>query len=486
VVNYRDFYAAAPPAATPGQPAPSPFRFNWSTPILISPHNPRAIYMGGNHLFRSLNRGDQWQIISPDLTTNDKAKLGPRQGGAMKPTGGMTVDDTGAETHCTIITISESPLRPGIIWVGTDDGNVQLTRDGGATWTNVRDSVPNAPKGTWVSRVEASRFAEGTAYLTLDGHRNDDFKPYAFVTKDFGKTWTSIAGGLPDGQPVYVIREDPKNQNLLFVGTEFGAFFSIDAGKQWSSLKLNMPTVAFHDLLIHPRDNDLIAATHGRGIWILDDISALQQTTTQVLSGDAQLFTATRSGTRWLRIARGGYGRGDLYFQGENPPTGSLLHYYLKAVPQGAATLEISDGDQLRTTYLLDEAKPGISRIAWDFRWDPSPTVVETTVKNTRTQIEQALKRTDLTPAQKTTLENALARLAKYATNYRKVMETTRDIGDLIRPAGGPGGGGGGMGRFTAPGLLAEPGSYFVKLTVSGKTTTGKVVVRMDPVQGGQ
>ena len=222
-------------------------------------------------------------------------------------------------THCTIITISESPLRPGIIWVGTDDGNVQVTRDGGATWANVRANVPGVPKGTWVSRVEASRTAEGTAYLTFDGHRSDDFKPYVFVTKDFGKTWASLANGIPDGQPVYVIREDPKNANLLFLGTEFGVFFSVDAGKQWNSLKLNMPTVSFHDLLIHPRDNDLIAATHGRGIWILDDISALQQATPTVLAEDAQLFTTTRPATRWLRIQRGGYGRGDLYLPGREP-----------------------------------------------------------------------------------------------------------------------------------------------------------------------
>ena len=179
------------------------------------------------------------------------------------------------------------------------------------------------------------------------------------MTTDYGKTWTSIAGGIPDGQPVYVIREDPKNRNLLFLGTEFGVFFSVDAGKQWSSLKLNMPTVAFHDLLIHPRDNDLIAATHGRGIWILDDISALQQATPQVLASDAQLFDASRPATRWLRIQRGGYGRGDLYFKGENPPAGGLVHYFLKAAPQGPATVEITDGDQRKTDVPAGRGEAG-------------------------------------------------------------------------------------------------------------------------------
>jgi photosystem II stability/assembly factor-like uncharacterized protein len=492
IVNYRDFYPTPPPAPAAGGPAGgvrSAFRFNWSTPIYLSPHNPRTLYVGGNHLFRSYDRGDHWQIVSPDLTTNDKAKFGPRNGGTMQPTGGMTVDDTGAETHCTIITISESPLRPGLLWVGTDDGNVQLTRDGGATWTNVRANVQGVPNGTWVSRVEASHFAEGTAFVTFDGHRGDDFKPYVFATTDYGKTWTSLAAGIPDGQPVYVIREDLRNRNLLFLGTEFGVFFSIDAGKQWTSLKLNMPTVAFHDLLIHPRDNDLIAATHGRGIWILDDISPLQQATPQVLSADAQLFENPRPATRWLRVQRGGYGRGDLYFKGENPPAGGLVHYYLKAAPQGPATIEVTDGDQRKTIFLLDEAKAGINRIAWDLRFDPSPSVVQTTVSNTKSQIEQALKRTDLKPDQKATLEQALARLATYGANYRKVMDIIRDVADLIRPAGGGGfggGGGGGTGRFGVGGAQAEPGTYFVKLTVNGKTTTTKIVVRPDPIQAGQ
>jgi len=481
VVNYKEFYPEPPPPPTPGQGARSVFRFNWSSPILLSPHNPRTVYIGGNHLFRSVDRGDHWQIISPDLTTNDKEKY-------AKPTGGMTLDQTGAETHCTIITVSESPVRPGLIWVGTDDGNVQITRDGGTTWANVRSNVPDVPKGTWVSRVEASHFAEGSAYLTFDGHRSDNFKPYVFTTTDYGKTWTNITGNIPDGHCVYVIREDLKNRNLLFLGTEFGVFYSLDGGKLWSSLKLNMPTVAFHDLLIHPRDNDLLAATHGRGIWILDDISALQQATPQVLASDAQLFESTRSATRWLRVARGGYGRGDLYFKGENPPSGGLVHYYLKAQAQGG-TLEITDGDRLKTTYLLDDAQAGISRIAWDLRWDPSAQVVQTAANSAKSQIEQALKRTDLKPEQKATLERNLALLAKYGTNYRKVMDITREVADLIRPAGAgfggggfAGGGGGGRGAMGG-GAQAGPGTYFVRLTVNGKTTMGRISVRLDPIQ---
>ena len=259
----------------------------------------------------------------------------------------------------------------------------------------------------------------------------------------------------------------------------------MDAGKQWNSLKLNMPTVAFHDLLIHPRDNDLIAATHGRGIWILDDISALQQATPTVLSSDAQLFS-TRPATRWLRIQRGGYGRGDLYFQGENPPTGGLVHVYRKT---GApATVEITDGDQLKTTFIVDDPNAGIDRIIWDMRWDPSATAVQTTASGAKTQIETALKRTDLKPEQKAALEKGLAAVNKYATNYRKLMEITRELAELIRPAGAGmgqrgGGGGGGMRGGFGGGGQAEPGTYFVKLTVNGKTTTSRIVVRQDPVQ---
>ncbi|GAG05671.1 unnamed protein product, partial [marine sediment metagenome] len=261
----------------------NPFRFNWSTPIVLSPHNPRTIYLGGNHLFMSVDRGDHWKIISPDLSKNDPVKT-------RRETGGLTSDTTGAENYGTIITISESPLTPGLIWIGTDDGNVQITRDSGANWENIRLNVPGVPEDLWVSRVEASRFKKGTAYLTFDGHRSDKFKPWVFKTTDYGKTWTSISNNIPDGHSVYVIKEDLKNPDLLFVGTEFAVFYSINGGRTWTKLNNNMPTVAVHDLVIHPRDNDLIAGTHGRGIWILDDITPLQQATKKVLEADAHLF----------------------------------------------------------------------------------------------------------------------------------------------------------------------------------------------------
>ena len=204
----------------------NPFRFNWSCPIIISPHDPSTVFFGGNFLFKTKDRGDSWEIISPDLSTQDPVKID-------RKTGGLTADVTGAENHCSIITVSESPLKPGIIWVGTDDGNVQLTKDGGKNWANVRTNFKGVPDGIWVSRVEASNYDEGTCYVTFDGHRSDNFTPWVFKTADFGQTWTSISSNLPEGQVAYVIREDHKNKNLLFLGTEFGAFVSTNGGKKW-------------------------------------------------------------------------------------------------------------------------------------------------------------------------------------------------------------------------------------------------------------
>jgi hypothetical protein len=342
------------------------------------------------------------------------------------------------------------------------------------------------PNGTWVSRVEASHFDPGICYVTFDGHRSNDFHPYVFKTADYGKTWTNITNNIPEGQPVYVIREDLKNKNLLFLGTEFSAYFSRDGGATWGRLSLNMPTVAVHDLLIQSRDNDLIAATHGRGIWILDDITALRGATDKVLGQEACVFEPNKPGTRWLSIGRGGYGRGDLFFKGENPPFGALIHVYMMAKPEKPATLEISDPlGSLQTTYILDDADAGINRVAWDLRFDPPAQSVQGMVTNLKKQIDAALERTDLTEEQKTTLKKAQADLEKYGANFRKFQEIQRSVFPIIRGGGfgmfGGGFGFGGRGAFGG-GQMAEPGTYLVKLTVNGKSYTGKVSVRLDPM----
>ncbi|MGB2844370.1 MAG: hypothetical protein WBC02_05915 [Candidatus Aminicenantaceae bacterium] len=449
----------------------SPFRFNWSSPILLSPHNPHTVYFGGDHLFKSVDRGDHWQIISPDLTTNDPEKH-------SKPTGGITLDQTGAETHCTITTISESPITPGIIWVGTDDSNVQLTRDGGSTWTNVRENVPDVPEGIWVSRVEASHFADGTCYLTFDGHRSDLFKPYVFKTTDYGKTWINISGNLPDGGPVYVIREDLKNKNLLFVGTEFAVFFSRDGGKNWNNLSLNMPTVAFHDLLIHPRDNDLIAGTHGRGIWILDDISPLQQATDEVMSSEMFLFENDRPGTQWLSLRRGGYGRGNLFFQGENPPDGATINFYLKDKPSGPVSIEITDvTGELKTTFSLKNPEAGVNRLMWDMQFDPTPEQLKQRLTQMQQMMDRILQRPEVEEEQKEAVKKALEQLKQEGLTYREAMAIQRKAFESIGFGGFMRRYGRGMGA-----AIAEPGTYAVKITVNGKTYTGKVFVRKDPM----
>jgi len=414
-------------------------------------------------------------IISPDLTTNDPEKH-------SKPTGGITLDQTGAETHCTITSISESSITPGVIWLGTDDGNVQLTQDGGITWTNTRSNIPDVPEGIWVSRVEASRFNKETCYVTFDGHRSDLFKPFVFKTKDFGKTWINISGNLPDGGPVYVIREDLKNKDLLFVGTEFDVFFSLDGGKTWTDLSLNMPTVAFHDLYIHPRDNDLIAGTHGRGIWILDNISPLQQATDKVVASDAFVFKNPKPGTQWLRLQRGGYGRGNLYFQGENPASGAIIDYHLKEKPSEPAKLEITDATgKLKTTYSLKDAEAGVNRLMWDMQFDPDSTQLKQRLTLMRQMINRMLQRAELSEEQLKDVKKALADLGKKGLSYREVLAIQRRAFESM--------GSSAFGRFRGrfgreTGVtIAAPGTYAVKLTVNGKTYISQVSVRQDPMR---
>ena len=362
----RTLWSDVPVRTVNGFLLPPNFRFNWDVPVVLSPLNPRTVYFGSNHVFKSVDRGDTWTVISPDLTTDDPVKRD-----AWATSGGLTLDISSAECYCTIISIAPSPISELTIWAGTDDGNVQVTQNGGAKWTNVRPNVQGVPPNTWVSRVEASHFSEGRAYATLDGHRSGDFEPYVYRTEDFGKTWKSIRSNLPDGHPVYVIREDFKNPNLLFLGTEFAIFVSLDGGGRWDRFMNNMPTVPVYDLAIHPRDADLIAATHGRSLWIADNITALQQFTPEVAAKDIHLFES-RPAVQWLEISRGG-SRGSFYFQGENPAPGTAIHFYLKNAPAEEVGLTISklDGSLKRTAKV--KAAAGINRFQWDMRFDAPP-----------------------------------------------------------------------------------------------------------------
>ena len=312
---------------------PPQFRFNWSSPFIISSHNSKKVLFGSNHLFQSFDRGDNWKIISPDLTTNDKKLRNTSNGG------GLTNSNTGGENHFTIITISDTPIDTTLIWVGTDDGNVQVTRNNGDSWENVKNNIDGIPEKIWVSRVEASKHSKGRAYVSFDNHRFDDNKPYVFITEDYGKTWSNISSNLPQDYSVYVIKEDYVDENLLFVGTEKSVYFSNDRGTTWEKLGSNLPTVAIHDLVIHPRDGDLVAGTHGRSIWILDDISPLR-----FLNEKEDNLLPTRISTKWVKINTG---RKQPFFEfrGENPPYGTLINYFSTSNTEGELIISKNNVD---------------------------------------------------------------------------------------------------------------------------------------------
>ncbi len=450
-----------------------PYRFNWNSPIHISPHDPKAVYLGGNVLFRTSDGGDSWVEISPDLTTNDEEK--------QRPSGGpITPDNTTAEYHTTIYTIAESPVRAGVIWVGTDDGNVQVTRDDGAVWTNVVGNIPVPPE-SWVSRIEASRRDAGTAYVAFDRHRLDDFAPYLFMTTDFGDSWTDIGSSLPDPGYLHVVREDPRNPDLLYVGTELGIFASWGPGhddsemRAWTSLRLGLPPVAVRDVLIHPRNNDLIIGTHGRSILILDDITPLQQLLA-VLHGSSgaaasaeggtaggtdaavvHLFdvpTATRFQpyTRELRVDLG-----DKVFVGANPPYGAVISYF---VPPG---LDLSEpgldaegsGSVANVPESDDEASPEERASG-----EPADADDEPAIKIEIQAADGEVVRTLEAPAE--------AGLNRVAWNLRHQSEEEQATTATF-PGSGP----------TAP--LVIPATYRVVLKAAGTESATELVVRMDP-----
>jgi photosystem II stability/assembly factor-like uncharacterized protein len=346
---------------------PEKLRFNWNTPIAVSPNDKGVVYIGAQYLFRTHDHGQSWDRISPDLTTNDPQKQ------KQEESGGITVDNSAAETHTTIYAISESPLKAGLIWVGTDDGNLQITRDGGKAWTNVVKQVPGLPVSSWVSSVEAGRFAEGTAYATFDRHTFGDFKPHVFRTTDYGRTWTSIVGADAGVRGyAHVIKEDLKSPSILYLGTEFGLYVSVDGGGHWAAFKgREFPAVAVRDIAIQPRDNDLVLATHGRGIWIIDDVTPLRSLTPEMMG---KPLTILPSRPIQQRIeANGGWTGGDAAFVGENPTHGAVITYYQPTRALiGKLRIEIlgSDGKVLDT--LSASKRPGINRVAWSMR-APAP-----------------------------------------------------------------------------------------------------------------
>jgi photosystem II stability/assembly factor-like uncharacterized protein len=444
------------------------YRFQWNSPVLISAHDPKTLYYGGNHLFKSTDRGDSWERLGPDLTTGIERDKQPILG--KVPDKDTLSRHDGVQQFPCITTLSESPLRAGLIWVGTDDGNVQVTRDGGKTWSNVVNKMPGVRKGAYVSRVVASPHDEGIAYVAFDNHRSDDYSVYLYMTSNYGDTWTRIGNGIPEeAGTVHVVREDPKNRNLLFAGTEFGLFLSFDRGSNWQRMKSGLPTVPVDDIQIHPREHDLILATHGRSLMIMDDITPLEEMSDNVLAADLHLFDM-RSGITWhLANNKGNVGARD--FIAPNPPYGVIVDYFLKAKLEGRNPVKITVADKAgaKIREINGTAETGINRVAWDLRLD-------------------APARPDGQGGRGGAGEAG----GEAAGEPGGAGPAARGPGGPGGPggaagpgagggAGGGGGGGGGFGFGGGRGPLVDPGDYTITVAAGGKSESKTVAVEEDP-----
>ena len=407
-------------------------RWNWNTPMLLSPHNPSTIYVAGNRFFISRDRGDTW-AMSEDLSKNvdrDQVVLMgvqnamPRCRQLDRGENCSPSRNDGVSNWSTAVTIAESPVVPGVLWVGTDDGNIQVSRDGGTTWSEVSRNLPGGTTQYYVSRVEASWFDAGTAYASLDGTLSDDMAPYVYLTRDYGASWENITSNLPEFGNVNTVRQDPRNADVLYVGTELGFFVSRAEGQEWHPFMNGLPVVRIDDVLVHPRDNDLVLATHGRSLYVMDDITALQQTTADVLTSGINLFEP-REAVQWkVDRRRIRSVTGDKNWRGDSAPPGTAISYWLADGEQDVSIVisEAVTGESFRT--LEGTGEPGMNRVQWNLRGDPQ---------------EQE---------------------------------------------GGRGGGGGGRGRGGGQGPQAEPGVYRVTLTAGGEQRTTTVRVLEDTWMG--
>ncbi|MCZ6918548.1 MAG: sialidase [Gemmatimonadetes bacterium] len=405
------------------------YRFQWTFPIAISPHDHNRVYVGSQHVHQTTDGGQSWTVISPDLTTNDKSK--------QQKTGGLTMDDAGPTYAAVLFAIAESPLEDGVIWAGSNDGLVQVTRNGGADWTNVTANIPDLPPWGTVSNIEPSRFDAGTAYITVDFHQVNNADPFVYKTEDYGRTWKSISSDIPRSVFSYahVVREDPVRPGLLYLGTENSLFVSFNDGGNWRPLQSNLPHAPVHWLTIQEHFNDLVVATYGRGFWIMDDITPLQQLSDEVLASDVHLFQP-RPAYRFRNKESAVSQPGDPG-AGENPRYGASLHYYLAAPVSGGATVEIADagGDVVRR--LEGSNLAGINRLYWDLRYEPSE------VPRMRTRV---------------------------------IEHPDVEIGDDGWRSGGE------TGRV-AP--LAPPGTYTVRLSAGGRQLSEELIVLKDPHSSG-
>lgn len=395
---------------------------NWDAPVVVSPHNARTIYAGMKHLFRSRDRGVTWEDLGRLTTDIDRRGL-PIMG--FEIADHVPSLDDGVPYWPTISALAESPRIEGLLYVGTDDGQVSVSRDAGKSWTEVSRRLPGLPERSWIAGIEPSSHRDGTVYLTVDNHRSDDFGNYVYRSDDFGQTWTSIAGDLPAGRVARTIREDAKNPRLLYLGTEMGLFVTVDGGQRWLSFRQNMPTLPINDLVVHRRDQDLVLGTHGRGVWILDDVTALQEWTPDIAARPAHLFSP-QPGVQ-VRYTNEKAHMGDMVFRGQNPPAGGLIDYWLGA-EAGDVSLSVHDGTGARVATITPTRRRGLNRVVWNLRRDDVVVVVP---------------------------------------------------GAPAAPAGRGGRGGGGGNRLQ--GTWVPAGEYTVRLTAGGVTSEKRMTVRDDP-----
>ncbi len=417
------------PQSTGGWPAAElKYRFVWTAPLTISPHDHNKLYIGSQYVHLTTDGGNSWQVISPDLTRNDKSR--------QQISGGLTPDNIGVEYAGVIFAIAESRLKPGLIWAGTNDGLVQLTQDGGKSWTNLTANLPGLPSWGTVSNIEPSRYDAATAYLTVDGHQVNNRDPWIYKTSDYGKTWKLIVTGIPRSPLSYahVVREDPVRRGLLYAGTENGLYVSFNDGEIWQPLQNNLPHAPVYWLVVQEHFNDLVVATYGRGFWILDDITPLQQLRAEVSAKDAHLFTP-RAAYRFRNV-EAPFATSDDPSEGQNPQYGASLHYWLKAAARDSVSISIQDGGGRTVRTVKGPANAGLNRTWWDLRFEPT-------------------------------------REARQRTSPLFAPEIT--VGAQGRPM--PDGG-----RFA---LLAPPGGYIVKLRAAGQELTQPLKVLKDPDSGG-
>ncbi len=415
------------PEQANGVPADLKYRFNWTMPLTLSPHDRNTVYVGSQHVHRTSDGGQSWQVISPDLSLNDKSR--------QQFSGGLTGDNIGVEYAGVVMAIAESPRGKGVIWAGTNDGQVQLTRDAGKTWTNLTKNLPGLPPLGTVANIEPSRHDAATAYLTVDLHQVNNRDPFVYRTSDYGRTWKAITTGIPRGPLSYAhcVREDPTRRGLLYLGTENGIYVSFDAGDNWQTLQMNLPHAPVYWITVQEQFDDLVIATYGRGFWILDDLSAIQKLTPEVLAADAHLF-APRPAYRFRDITPP-YGPVTDPTVGQDPAYGAAINYYLKAAPGGPVTIAVADAQGKVVRTVEGTGRAGLNRVQWNLEYEPTRDV-------------------------------RLRTAPLYATDVPLGPDGTRPGGQ----------------RMT---ILAPPGVYTVKLSVGGRDFTETLTVKKDPNAGG-